>query len=55
MTSAIGRLSGAPPAACPVEVMMAPLSPPTLFRQAFRIRGNDDLRWVSLTYGLQVS
>src|SRR5260221_9866125 len=27
---------------------------PTLFRKAFHIEGNDDLRWVSLTYGLQV-
>ena len=54
MTSAIGRLSVAPPAACPVEVVMAPLWPPTLFRQAFHIKGNADLRWVSLTYGAQV-
>jgi hypothetical protein len=41
-------------AACPVEMMMAPSWPPTLFRKAFHIKGNDDLRWVSLTYGLQV-
>jgi hypothetical protein len=27
---------------------------PTLFRKAFHIKGNDDLRWVSLTYALQV-
>jgi hypothetical protein len=42
------------PAACPVEMMMAPSWPPTLFRKAFHIKGNDDLRWVSLTYRLQV-
>jgi hypothetical protein len=42
------------PAACPVEMMMAPSLPPTLFRKAFHIKGNDDLRGVSLTYALQV-
>jgi hypothetical protein len=26
----------------------------SLLRKAFHIKGNDDLRWVSLTYGLQV-
>ena len=31
-----------------------PASNPTLFRKAFHIKGNDDLRWVSLTYTLQV-
>jgi hypothetical protein len=33
------------PAACPVEMMMAPSWPPTLFGKAFHIKGNDDLRW----------
>ena len=42
------------PAACPVEVMMARSWSPTLFRKAFDIKGNDDLRWVSLAYALQV-
>jgi len=37
------------PAACPVEMTTR-----TLFRKAFHIEGNDDLRWVSLTYALQV-
>jgi len=26
----------------------------TLFRKAFHIKRNDDLRWISLTYALQV-
>ena len=43
-----------PAAACPVEVMMARSWSPTSFRKAFHIKGNDDLRWVSLTYALQV-
>jgi hypothetical protein len=42
------------PAACSVEVMMARSWSPTLFRKAFHVKGNDDLRWVSLTYALQV-
>jgi len=42
------------PAACPVEVTMARSRSRTLFRKAFHIEGNDDLRWVSLTYALQV-
>ena len=29
-------------------------SNPTFFRKAFHVKGNDDLRWVSLTYTLQV-
>jgi len=37
----------------PVPSMMRSWSP-TLFRKAFHIKGNDDLRWVSLTYALQV-
>ena len=42
------------PAACPVEAMMARSWSPILFRKAFYIKCNDDLRWVSLTYGFQV-
>jgi hypothetical protein len=42
------------PAACPVEAMMARSWSPTLFRKAFHIKGNNDLRGVSLTYALQV-
>jgi hypothetical protein len=48
--AAMRPLSGA----CPVEVMMARSWLPSLFRKAFHIKGNDDLRWVSPTYGLQV-
>jgi len=33
---------------------MARSWPPTLFRKAFDIKGDDDLRWVSLTYAPQV-
>ena len=38
----------------PVGVVMARSWSPTSFRKAFHIKGNDDLRWVSLTYALQV-
>jgi len=31
-----------------IEVMMARSWSPTLFRKAFHIKGNDDLRWVGL-------
>jgi hypothetical protein len=55
MTSAIESPVRRPvPAAGSVEVMMARSWSPTLFRKAFHIKGNDDLRWVSLTYALQV-
>jgi len=38
----------------PVEVVMARPWSPTSFRKAFHVKGNDDLRWVSVTNALQV-
>ena len=39
---------------CRLSVVVMLARSPTLFRKAFHIKGDDDLRWVTLTYALQV-
>ena len=43
------RIRYAMAAACPAMVTRSP----TLFRKAFHVIGNDELRWVSRTYAFQ--